>query len=67
MESKMKLSKKEINFLIECLKQNKQNYGEKASKYNDIKGYQKKIFSPKVQEIEDMINKLEFEITKVKD
>jgi hypothetical protein len=63
----MKLSKEEINFLIECLEWNKKNYSDKANKYRDIKEYQEKISSPKLKKMDDIINKLKSEKTKIKD
>lgn len=63
----MKLSKAEINFLIECLEWNKQNYSEKASKYNNIKGYREKISSPMAKKMDDIIDKLKSEKAKIKD
>jgi len=62
----MKLSREEINFLIECLECNKQNYTEKASKYHDIEGYREKISSLKIKKMNEIINKLKSEKDKIK-
>jgi len=63
----MKLSKEEINFLIECLEWNKHNYSEKASKYSDIEGYRKKVSLPRTKKMDDMIKKLKSGKAKIKD
>ena len=63
----MKLSKAEINFLIECLEWNKQNYSEKARKYNNIKGYREKVSSPMAKKMDGIIDKLKSEKAKIKD
>lgn len=62
----MRLTKEEINFLIECLEWNKYNYGEKATKYSHIEGYKEKISLPTIKKMNDIIDKLKSEKAKRK-